>query len=152
MGKRRLSKSDIKELNTRISFVELSKKDDVDLVEDEEKVYFVNGEAWIVDRDGLVFPHLKLLLSRPEILKKATVDMGAVKFVTNGADVMRPGIVAFDLSISKDELVVLDEETHHKALAVCLSLIEGSDFEGMDSGKALQTIHFVGDKLWNRTT
>ena len=75
--------------------------------------------------------------------------MGAVRFVINGADIMRPGITSFDEGIQKNDFVVVVDETHNKPLAVCVSLFSSEELLGVDSGKVLKNIHYVGDKLWN---
>ena len=80
--------------------------------------------------------------------KYVTVDMGAVKFVTNGADVMAPGIVDADPEIEKNDLVWIREETHLKPLAVGRALSSGSEILEKKGGKAVKTLHYVGDKLW----
>ena len=76
------------------------------------------------------------------------VDAGAVRFVVNGADIMCPGIVRADPEIKEGDLVIIKEETHDKPLAIGRALISGKDMVG-DSGKAIKSLHYVGDKLWN---
>lgn len=73
-----------------------------------------------------------------------TVDAGAVQFVSNGADIMRPGIVAADEEIDAGDYVLIAEETHGKILAVGIAKTSGSDMLG-DSGNVIDTIHHVGD-------
>lgn len=99
--------------------------------------------------EGLI-PTLKLLLDR-SLLKSVTVDMGAVRFVTNGADIMRPGITKVEEGIEKGDLVVVLDETHAKPLAVCETLFSGEELMSMASGKVLKNLHYVGDKVWNTT-
>ncbi|TKX70368.1 RNA-binding protein [Halorubrum sp. SP9] len=76
-----------------------------------------------------------------------TVDAGAISFVSDGADVMRPGIVEADPEIREGELVVVAEETHDKVLAVGRALVDGDEMAG-DSGKVVDSIHHVGDDLY----
>jgi len=77
------------------------------------------------------------------------VDMGAIKFVTSGADVMAPGIVDADINISENEQVWICDETHHKPLAIGIAIMTGEQMKTEGKGKAIKTIHYVGDKLWN---
>ena len=120
---KQLNKSEIADINSEIdkqfgvadffdkkSRLELAEMDHVLLVVHERVPLFFY-------RDGRLVPTLRLLLKRP-LLKQAVVDMGAVKFVSSGADVMRPGIVELDHAIKKDELVVIVDQTHRKPLAV----------------------------------
>ena len=76
-----------------------------------------------------------------------TVDAGAISFVSDGADVMRPGIVDADAAIREGDLVVIAEETHDKALAVGRALVDGDEMVG-DNGKVVSSIHHVGDDLY----
>ena len=151
---KQLSKSEILALNKEIldSFNSadfFSKKDkvvqttyeDFDVIEKDKARLFFYVENRLV-------PTLKLLLDT-QLLKKITVDMGAIKFVTNGADIMRPGVTKIDEGIRKGEFVVVVDETHGKPLAVCESLYSSEELDSIDSGKVLKNIHYIGDKLWN---
>ena len=68
---------------------------------------------------------------------------------TNGADVMSPGIVEADETIEKDDIVLIVDETHNKPLAIGISLITGPEMVENDEGKAIKSIHHVGDEIWN---
>jgi len=97
-----------------------------------------------VDDDYLPF------LSEIETLEKfptVTVDMGAVKFMCKGANLMRPGIKEFSES-EKDKLVCIDEESQHKFLAVGKSMVSSSELENMDKGEVIKNIHYISDKFW----
>ena len=74
------------------------------------------------------------------------VDSGAVRFVVNGADIMKPGIVSADPEIAVGDLVVIVEERHKKPLAVGRALVPGSEMKG--EGKAVKSMHHVGDSIW----
>ncbi|MEF8851906.1 MAG: RNA-binding protein [Haloarculaceae archaeon] len=76
-----------------------------------------------------------------------TVDAGAVSFVSDGADVMRPGIVEADSDIEPGDLVAINEESHGKFLAIGRARTSGDDMVG-DSGKVVDSIHHVGDDLF----
>ncbi len=89
-------------------------------------------------------------LSETEILKKfpsVTVDMGAVKFMCNGANLMRPGIRKFT-SFDKDQLVCIVEESQNKFLAVGKSTMSSEDAEKIDKGEILKNLHYISDKSW----
>ena len=77
------------------------------------------------------------------------VDMGAVGFVTKGADIMAPGIVDADINIEKNDIVWIRDETHHKPLAIGKALVNGEDMKNSEKGKAIANLHYVGDPLWN---
>lgn len=78
--------------------------------------------------------------------KMVVVDSGAVSFIVNGADVMAPGIVEADPEIVPGDPVVVVEERHRKPLAVGVALLPGPEMRG--SGKAVRSVHHVGDDLW----
>jgi PUA-domain protein len=74
------------------------------------------------------------------------VDSGAVSFIVNGADVMAPGIVEADPEIAPGDPVVIVEERHKKPLAIGVAILRGPEMRG--SGKAVKSVHHVGDDLW----
>ncbi len=152
MGRHLLSKSDIRRLNGELARfgVELSKKDTVELDDKEGRSYTVNGALAFFEKDGQLLPHLKLLLDKPSTLKRVTVDKGAVKFVANGADVMRPGIVAIEDGIAEGQVVAVVEETHGKPLAIGTALLATEAMRAAPGGKAVKTLHWVGDKAWTQ--
>ncbi|UPM42110.1 RNA-binding protein [Halocatena salina] len=86
----------------------------------------------------------------PPQRRVVTVDAGAVSFVSDGADVMRPGIADADTTIDAGDLVVITEQSHGKALAIGRSRVEGTELQG-DSGKVVDSLHHVGDELYNVT-
>ncbi len=77
-----------------------------------------------------------------------TVDMGAVKFVYNGADVMAPGIVEADPGIAPGDLVWVRDERNRRPLAVGEALTSGAEMSASEKGKSVRSIHHVGDDLW----
>lgn len=78
-----------------------------------------------------------------------TVDMGAVKFVLNGADVMAPGIVEADPAIAPGDLVWIRDERNKQPLAIGEAIVAGTAMPRGPKGKAVKAIHHVGDDLWN---
>ena len=127
--------------------IELCKRDVVERVEDAATVILVNKKPTLFVVNGKHYPTLRYLLEHP-CLKQVVVDMGAVKFMVNGADVMRPGIVELDESIAKDEAVVIVDVNHKKPLAVGIALLSGQEIKAASSGKVIKNIHFVGDSIW----
>ncbi len=89
-------------------------------------------------------------LTDTEILKKfpyVMVDMGAVKFMCNGANVMRPGITDYT-QFEKDGVVCIIEESQHKFLAVGKSCVPSMDMESMTKGEIVKNMHYISDKYW----
>jgi len=152
--KKQLNKSDVEPFNQQIQkdynisdF--FSKKDRVVLVEENNLKYLTkdNVPVFFFDGERLV-PTLKFILQNP-LGKLVVVDMGAVKFVASGADVMRPGIVEFDSSIEKDDIVVVVDQTHKKPLCVAKAIMSSKELSESKTGKALKSLHHVGDAVWN---
>ena len=116
---------------------------------EEIKIVLIDGEpCFMIYENKIMFTLLGLEKYMPK-QNYVVVDMGAVKFVTNGADVMAPGIVDADENIDEDDQVWICDETHHKPLAVGIALMSGEQMLEEKQGKAIRTIHYVGDHLWN---
>jgi PUA domain protein len=75
------------------------------------------------------------------------VDMGAVKFMCKGANLMRPGIKKFS-EFSKDDIVCIVEESQNKFLAIGKSEVDSSELSSMDKGEVLKNLHYISDKAW----
>ena len=89
-------------------------------------------------------------LSQTETLEKfpnVMVDMGAVKFMCNGANVMRPGIKKYTEFV-KDDIICVIEESQHKFLAVGKAMIDSSSLENMSKGEVIKNLHYISDKYW----
>jgi PUA domain protein len=120
-------------------FVELEEtKFDLVLVDGDPDVLYLGDEPFLTVHGANAHPPERHVV---------TVDAGAVGFVSDGADVMRPGITEADDDIEAGDLVVVVEETHGKALAVGRALEDGASLTG-DSGKVVESIHHVGDELF----
>lgn len=154
MKQKQLSKSDIKEINEQLKkySIEIGKKQNAMLIETEE------GRIIIVDKKPMFFyfgekqeekvvPVLRILLEN-NFLKKAIVDMKAVKFMANGADVMRPGIKEMD-DFAANEVISIVDEINKKPICVGITLYGSDEMKQMDKGRVIKTIHYVGDKIWN---
>ena len=95
-----------------------------------------------------LFPTIDGLLTMKPTDAYVTVDMGAVKFIYNGADVMAPGIVNADQEIVEGQFVWIKDESHGKPLAVGIALTDGKDMVKSDKGKVIKTIHHIGDSMF----
>ena len=119
------------------------------------QVYVIDGnKRLLVGNDlvaiqlapDLIIPHL----TQHDILNhfaSVQVDMNAVKFVCNGANIMRPGITDFT-TFKESEIVLVKDQTHKKELAVCISLVDDVTGRKMERGVVLNNIHHIGDIYW----
>ncbi len=85
-----------------------------------------------------------------DILEKfpsVMVDMGAIKFVCKGANIMRPGITKFT-EFEKEQIVCVIEESQKKFLAVGISCMSSSEMESLQKGEVIKNMHYVSDKFW----
>jgi PUA domain protein len=140
--------------------------EDVAFVESDERVVLVDGEPLVAFYDGREsqsdsranrksssseygdpFLTVRGANAFPPERNVVTVDAGAVSFVSDGANVMRPGITTADESIEPDDLVAIAEETHGKVLAIGRADVTGAEMVG-DSGKVVESLHHVGDDLY----
>ena len=83
------------------------------------------------------------------LLPKAVVDMGAVRFVCNGADVMAPGIRHYEGTFDKGDIVIVVDEKHGKPLALGEALYSSEEAKAAKQGPVIKTKHYVSDKVWN---
>jgi PUA-domain protein len=124
--------------------VELEGTDyDLVLVDGEPAVVYIEDERGEQER----FLTVRGANEYPPERNVVTVDAGAISFVSDGADVMRPGITEADPSIEAGDLVAIAEENHGKVLAVGRARTGGDDMVG-DEGKVVDSIHHVGDDLY----
>jgi len=151
--RRRLREKEIKamseEVSSKAGIEVFSLQDTVDLAESAEyDVIFVNNEIDAFVQNGRPFLTIRGLLKYPATRSFATVDMGAIKFVINGADVMGPGIVEADEGIKPGDYVWVRDEKNKRPLAVGTALVTGAEMRAKKPGKAIKSIIYVGDKLW----
>ena len=118
------------------------------------KVHQITEDAQIIVGNGVKI--LKTnndyipFLSEINLLEKfpyVMVDMGAVKFMCKGANVMRPGIKNYN-EFEKEKIVCIIEESQHKFLAVGKSLVSSSEIEKMEKGEIIKNLHYISDKFW----
>lgn len=151
--RKRMRSKDIKSLaeGLREAFgVDIITEDDpVDIAESTDfDLLFVGPDILGMVYEGKPFLTVRGLLKyRPE-KRFVTVDMGAVPYVTNGADVMGPGIVDADPDIVEGDLVWIRDMKNMVPIAVGVALRDAAGLVSKDKGKAITTLHNVGDKLW----
>ncbi|MDD5234714.1 MAG: RNA-binding protein [Methanocellales archaeon] len=114
---------------------------------DEYDFILVNGDPMFFMLGERLYPTLRGVMRLKLKKKRVIVDMGAVKFVSNGADIMCPGIINADTEIQKGDIVIVSDEVHGKPIAIGIALISGEEMMG-SKGKAIKSVHYVGDKIW----
>lgn len=121
----------------------------VEVVEsDFGELLLINGKPLLFKINNILNPTLmasELLVSLPKVV----VDMGAVRFVCNGADVMAPGIVRYEGSFSKNDLALVVDVKYGKILALGEMLYSLEEAKSIKQGPVVKTKHYVSDKIWN---
>lgn len=113
------------------------------------QIFLIDRRPLLMEQENWVFPTLRGAIACPFDERHVVVDSGAIPYLINGADVMRPGIVSVSPDVKRDRPVLIVEERHNKPIAVGISLYDHDDLERLERGKAVRTIHYVGDELWN---
>ena len=136
----------------------IPKKDPLFLVKGKNDVAFytfavVNEEVvFFQDKDKPWLPTLKVLHKFPSMMPKMQVDVGAIKFVMRGANIMAPGLTspggAYDDGIAAGTPVQVTAEGCTHACAVGLACMSSEDLNGKPNGQAIESIHFLNDGLW----
>jgi PUA domain protein len=136
----------LEEASGLVGEVKASKVEEAE-AEDGSTVYLLDDEILFFRGGDSLVPTLR----GPYVdrLPAVVVDMGAIPFVCKGADVMAPGITEIRGEFEEGRLVVVRDVRHGKALAVGRALRPSKEIIASRKGKAVQNLHYVGDKLWN---
>ena len=142
--KRRTANKLVEELSSLFGDIDVKRVESAML--DEATVYLLDDVIEFVRDGDDLYPYLGG--THVDRLPRVVVDMGAIPYVCNGADVMAPGITTMD-SFAEGGLVVVRDVTHSKALAIGRALKSSSEIEATKKGKVVENLHYVGDRLWN---
>lgn len=152
-----LSKRDRKRLLRRLKELYPSLSVDsverIELVVDEDvHLYLFDSIPAFIEDARLgerLVPHLLYLLRRGyEWLPVIVVDEGAVRPISRGADLMRPGIVEVRGEFVPGSIVLIVEPSRGLPLAVHESLYSSKEIMAMEKGKVSRSLHHVGDQYW----
>ncbi len=109
--------------------------------EDKKVLAFKVGER--------IIPSLRALNEGLVKLPTITVDMGAVPYVTNGADIMAPGITHVTDGLVAGNIVTIIDENYGKSLAVGELLFDSDNIKQTEKGKVIKNLHYVNDSIWS---
>ncbi|MDI9644186.1 MAG: RNA-binding protein [Candidatus Verstraetearchaeota archaeon] len=151
-----ISSKEMKELLERASGISprlpevLDRKKGLELVElaSGERVYLQDRRPVLIELGGKLMPALTGLEEALSGIPRVVVDMGAVPFICNGADVMAPGIRSVPEGVKPGDVVIVSDERHGKSLAVGLLMMEREGILRKKKGKAVKNVHHVGDAIW----
>lgn len=150
-----LSRHDSQALIQRISSeldvqLGLSRSSQAVCTEPSEGIIFVNldDKFIFIQQSDLFFPFLGSQ-ETISLFPSAIVDEGAVKYLLNGADVMRPGIKSYDEWGDVGRIVIVREEKKNRGIVAGKSLVRSDEMASMTKGACIKNIHYIGDKYWN---
>ncbi len=153
-NRHRLKKKEVREIinklksNFNSNFFNIDSVVEIGFYENTLFVFIENKPYFMFYNDRIVFTLIGLYKYKPNN-KLVVIDMGAVKFVAKGADVMSPGIVDADKNIQPDDIVWICDEKNKKPLALGVAKISGEEMIKKEKGKAVIIFHYVGDNFWN---
>ena len=145
-----ISKSETSKILERINSqwkIELPKQKNIKTHEVDEKGVIITGNGITAVKIG---DDILPFLDDIPILEKfpyVTVDMGAIKFVCKGANVMRPGITKFS-DFESGEIVCVIEESQKKFLAVGKAKMSSKELGEKSKGEVIKNMHYVSDTFW----
>lgn len=150
-----LSRHDSQELIDRMKSalrltLELPHSSQVECAEPADGVVFVTleGKYTFVQKGEDFFPFLGSHETLA-LFPSAKVDEGAIKFLLNGADVMRPGVRSHDEWGEMGTTVVVREDKKDRGIAVARSLVKSGEMATLSKGPCLKNVHHLGDRYWN---
>jgi len=151
-NRHRLKEREVKDLMTDLQsrfdvVFDIKAAVDVGTLEEFTVVLVNDSIDFVINQNKVIFTLQGINKYQPKN-KYVVVDMGAISFITKGADVMAPGITDADGGIQVDDLVWICDEKHHKPIALGIALMTGVDMKSKKIGKAIKTVHYVGDRFW----
>ena len=108
-------------------------------------LYHTNDNTPLLfEEDNVILPTLYSIRKFADLLPKITVDAGAVKFMINGADLFRPGMVEWDF-FDKEQYVTI-VNLQKAAMSIGKTLMASTELP--DKGKVTTTVHYLNDEIW----
>ena len=109
----------------------------------------IGGRVAYLVLDDVPFPSLRTILDQGLEGYWVEVDEGAVRFLANGADCMVPGVTNVDPAIAEGDMVYVRDGRHKRPLTVGMAMMPGAEMVIANKGKAVKTLHYVGDRIWD---
>ena len=134
------------DIDIKSAFLERANFDNRDLILVDKSVLAMQVET---DDGKKWFPTLRGILAWQPDASWAAVDHGAIPFLMNGADCMGAGVQMADPAVTEGDLVWVRDEEHGKPLALGIAMVDGEEMVAMSKGRAINTLHWIGDDLWN---
>jgi PUA domain protein len=109
---------------------------------------------FLQDREGRLYPALRLLHAYPIMLPSVQVDRGAIQAVLRGANIMCPGLTnaggCLPPELGVNQVVAVMAEGKARALAVGKMILTSDQIREQQQGIAIENVHVLGDEIWKR--
>ena len=145
---KQLNKKEVEEINRKLAEekIEYAFEKKARILSSEAEgimLIIADKKAVFLIKNQRIIPTLHVLTSK-KLLPFVTVDMGAVKFVASGADIMRPGITSTE-PFQKNTIVAVVDQQHRKPICIAETIYGSEEMMSMEKGKALKNLHYAGD-------
>ncbi|MCY3853761.1 MAG: RNA-binding protein [Thaumarchaeota archaeon] len=145
-----ISKSETSKISRKVCEqwkISFPKCKNLKLFQIDNHTIFTNGNLHIIKINDLFIPSL-LSITILEQLPSVFVDINAVKFICNGANVMKPGITNHT-RFMENEIVCVKEESYNKFVAIGISVVSSDIMQTKSKGIIIKNLHYIGDCVWN---
>ena len=117
------------------------------VVKDGEFIALNKEILFLIQKSSLI-PTISTIRKFASKIPKVIVDIGAIKFIIKGADVMRPGITQIGKDVVEGKLVKIIEEKNGAILSIGRSLYDQVDMEPLETGRVIKNLHHINDIWW----
>ena len=116
---------------------------------DHMTMYSVNGQIMLIQLgDGTIFPHLRLPIEYPGLLRSVFCFDEAVSAILRGANLMARGTFGVDETFNKGEIVQICLAEEKTPFAVGIMAMSGQQVMNKEDGAAVTVFHVLKDGLW----
>ena len=137
-------------IDKTLPLLNIEKIKDIRSIQIDTNTAIVISDSFIlINLNDNIFPFLKDKKTLGK-LPIVTVDQGAIRFICNGADIMRPGIKHIKHDFQKNAIVVIVEELHATNIAVGQTLYSRTEILDLKQGSVISNLHFLGDDIGNQ--
>ena len=135
-------------IDKTLPLLNIEKIKDIRSIQIDTNTAIVISDSFIlINLNDNIFPFLKDKKTLGK-LPIVTVDQGAIRFICNGANIMRPGIKHIKHDFQKNAIVVIVEELHATNIAVGQTLYSRTEILDLKQGSVISNLHFLGDDIW----
>ena len=102
----------IEQINKNWPEITINKLKNVKATDLKKGRFIITEEFKIIIINGTTIPFIKNNIT--ENFPFIEVDINSIKFITNGANIMRPGITSFSHKFKKDHIILVKDQKYKK--------------------------------------